>query len=354
MPVQYKSFTGALDTAGEGSIVAEFSRFDIPDLENDITLKSFFTDGQPVPMVHDHDWSHVIGKGVIEVGQKSAVFNGALFLDTIAGREAYTTIRNLGDLQEYSYGYLATDTERSQYQGKSVRLLKGGKTYEVSDTLVGCMPGTRTLGIKSRGVKGMYVEPEIEGSYEDLAEDIAEAMTAQNLAPSNAYVSTVATFAGYAYVAVTPRDSYDQPTYYRVEYTLDDAGDPLLSNATEVEPGVVFTPTTDLSFVGQSLKALAAVERLATRTSALAALRAERKSGRVLSAANHGRLTAVHDGIAAHLSQMATVLAAHDPKADPQADKKSADVVDDAVRAERQRLWLEHLRLEARLNGVAV
>ncbi len=345
MPIEYKSFLGQLDAAGEGSISAEFSIFDRVDQAGDVTLRSFFKHGQAVPMVHDHDWSTVTGKGVIDVQTTSAWFNGNLFLDTIAGREAYTTMKHLGELQQFSYGYNATDTARGQVDGKSVRLLKGGQTYEVSDTLVGCVEGTGLRSLKSLNAFG---SSSLSSSYEQLSDAIADAMTEQELAPGDVCVSTIQTFPDYAHVAVKSLEH--EPTYYRVEYTLDAEGEPLLSNLTEVGPEVVFAPADEpgLTFAGQSQKALAAVERLAVRTSALAALRgSERKSGRVLSAASHAKLSAVHDGIAGHLAMMAGVLKAHDPGAPVMAEAA-------AKKELGRRLYIEHLQNEARLNGVAV
>lgn len=135
---------------GDGSLSAVFSTFDVVDSDGDIVQRTAFTDGQPVPMVWAHDWSMPIGKGAVKVEPERAVFKGSLFLDTTAGLDAYRTIKAMGDLQEYSWGFRILDAEPAERDGMPVRLITKAEVFEVSPVLVGANRETYTLAIKGR------------------------------------------------------------------------------------------------------------------------------------------------------------------------------------------------------------
>lgn len=151
-PVEWKLVDGDGDDE-KGRIEAIFSTFNVMDSDGDIILSSAFTPNQGVPMVHAHDWAHIIGKGTVRVEQDRAVFDGQLFLDTFAGLEAYKTIKNMGDLQEYSFGFRVLDydiKEDDQAPWGYVRIIKNLELFEVSDVLKGASVGTRTLTVKHK------------------------------------------------------------------------------------------------------------------------------------------------------------------------------------------------------------
>jgi HK97 family phage prohead protease len=138
--------------APEGSLTATFSRFNVVDLDGDVTLSTAFTDGQPVPMVWAHDWTRPVGKGAIRVLPDRAVFEGAFFLDTADGLNAYRTVKNMADLQQYSYGYDPVGKRLGEFEGRPVRFLERLEVFEVSPVLVGAGVGTGTDGIKGAGL----------------------------------------------------------------------------------------------------------------------------------------------------------------------------------------------------------
>jgi len=135
--------------AGEGTLRATFSRFNVVDHDGDVTLSSAFADGQAVPMVWSHDWQRPVGRGVIEVKADRAVFAGRFNLATSWGRDAYESVKDMGDLQEYSYGYAPIDAEPGVVDGQNVRILKALKVFEVSPVLVGAGVDTGTERIKA-------------------------------------------------------------------------------------------------------------------------------------------------------------------------------------------------------------
>jgi len=131
-----------------GRVSAVFSTFDVVDSDNDIVLATALTNGQAVPMTWSHRWEMPIGKGVILVQEKQAVFDGEFFLETEAGLEAYKTVKAMGTLQEWSWGFRVVEAGYEQRGDQWIRVIKRAEVFEVSPVLVGAGVGTYTLGIK--------------------------------------------------------------------------------------------------------------------------------------------------------------------------------------------------------------
>jgi HK97 family phage prohead protease len=133
----------------EGSFQAIFSRFNEVDKQGDITLPGAFEDGEQVKIAAwGHDWGSLpVGRGVIHQDGEKAWVDGEFFLDTEAGFETYKTIKNLGDLAEWSYGFDILDSEHKD----GYRILKKLQCFEVSPVLVGAGNRTMTQSIKSHG-----------------------------------------------------------------------------------------------------------------------------------------------------------------------------------------------------------
>ena len=153
----YKSTPIELKEDGDTRYLeAVFSLFDKVDSDNDITqagaLKSGY-EGNKVPLVWNHDWSKVIGSGVIESDQEKAVFKG-YFLNTESGKEAYETVKQMRDMQQFSYGFQVLDSDTStatDSKGEEVpvRVLKDVKVWEVSPVLVGSQQNSFVQALKS-------------------------------------------------------------------------------------------------------------------------------------------------------------------------------------------------------------
>jgi len=138
------------DDGAEGSVQAAFSVFNVIDSDGDVVLPTAFEDGQPVPMVWSHQWVNPVGRGVVKVEKERAIFDGRFFLDTQAGSEAYKTVKNMEELQEWSFGFqvLESDLDREWDGTEGVRLLKKLQLFEVSPVLVGANRETETVAIK--------------------------------------------------------------------------------------------------------------------------------------------------------------------------------------------------------------
>ena len=137
-------------------IEAVFSLFDVIDSDNDVTkanaLRSGYT-GNKVPLVWNHDWSKVIGRGIIETDNQKAVFKG-YFLNTESGKEAYETVKAMQDMQQFSYGFQVLKSSKgthidSKGQEVPVRILEDVKVWEVSPVLVGAQQNSFVQALKS-------------------------------------------------------------------------------------------------------------------------------------------------------------------------------------------------------------
>ena len=152
----------------EGYVKAVISTFNVKDRDGDVLLPGSIPNNYPVKMASwGHKWEQLaIGKGVITVNDEEATFEGKFFLDTEAGREAYTTVKNLDDLQEWSWGFSIPEggafTKRSE-DGSVTTYITDTEPYEVSPVLVGANPKTGTVSIKG-----------LEEKVEEMTESVEE------------------------------------------------------------------------------------------------------------------------------------------------------------------------------------
>ncbi len=153
---EVKNIDLELKSETEGKVSAVFSVFNSLDSDGDVVLpgsiKSGFKSGS-VPMVWAHKWDMPIGKGSINSDGDKATFNGEFFMDTESGQEAYKIVKNMADMQQWSFGYRVNDAERGKFgegeEEKDARYLKDLTVFEVSPVLVGANQDTYTMAIKS-------------------------------------------------------------------------------------------------------------------------------------------------------------------------------------------------------------
>ena len=158
-------------------IEAVFSLFETIDSDNDVTkanaLRSGYT-GNKVPLVWNHDWSKVIGRGIIETDNQKAVFKG-YFLNTEAGKEAYETVKAMQDMQQFSYGFqVMKSTKGTHIDSKGeevpVRVLEDVKVWEVSPVLVGAQQNSFVQALKS----GLQTFDDVDTEFEEIKQDEEE------------------------------------------------------------------------------------------------------------------------------------------------------------------------------------
>tara|TARA_B100000287_G_scaffold421285_1_gene461767 strand:- start:947 stop:2143 length:1197 start_codon:yes stop_codon:yes gene_type:complete len=178
-----KSINFKYSKKDKGQVEAVFSVFGNVDSDGDVVLpgaiKSGFKDNQ-VPMVFAHKWDQPIGKGTIEADDEKATFKGQFFMETEAGKEAYNLAKEMGDLQEWSFGFRIHDYEVAPYEKDGeeseedfdVRYLKELEVFEVSPVLVGANRETYTLAIKS-GEDSVYEDSDEKEEGEEVEEKYA-------------------------------------------------------------------------------------------------------------------------------------------------------------------------------------
>ncbi len=139
----------------EGTVTARFARVGVVDKDGDVVAASAFTPGQEVPMTWNHEWGDPVGKGIVKLVGEEVRLEGRFFLETARGREAYATVKAMGNLQEWSWGFRATAVQYEQREGRRVRVITGAELYEVSPVLVGAGRGTGTVALKGEvGARG--------------------------------------------------------------------------------------------------------------------------------------------------------------------------------------------------------
>jgi len=147
-----------------GEFSAVFSTFNVIDHDRDVTLPGAFEEGAPVRIAAwSHGWSQLpVGRGIIHQTETEARVDGRFFLDTDTGKEHYQTVKNLGDLQEWSYSFDILASEYGKQEGQRVQFLQRLEVHEVSPVMLGAGIDTRTLDIKadrSRHLRGRKPYP---------------------------------------------------------------------------------------------------------------------------------------------------------------------------------------------------
>jgi hypothetical protein len=157
-PEQTKAITVEIKDAEKGEVEAVFATFGVKDKDGDVTLPGAFEDGAEVLISaygHSSWGGHLpVGKGAIKTTATDARLVGKFFLNTVAGREHFSVIKELGASQEWSYGFdvkgTGEVTPEMEQQGVH-RVLTALKVHEVSPVLLGAGIDTRTVDVKSEG-----------------------------------------------------------------------------------------------------------------------------------------------------------------------------------------------------------
>ena len=130
-----------IKSEAEGTVTAVFATLGVKDSDGDVTVDGAFEDGAEVIISsYGHkswDGKLPVGKGTIQVVGNEAVLNGRFFLDTEAGKDTFTVVKELGPLGQWSYGYDALKYSFGDHDGERVRFLEEMKVWETSPVLVG-------------------------------------------------------------------------------------------------------------------------------------------------------------------------------------------------------------------------
>jgi hypothetical protein len=155
--MQYKTFSGLQLKANQpGAFLATIATLNVVDHDGDVTVPGAFKQGQEVVIsAYQHgSWEGAlpVGKGIIGANDSRAWVDGEFFLSTLAGKETYATVKALGRLVEWSYGFDPIGAsydpgELAQWPGAR-RILTKLDVFEASPVLKGAGIGTGTDSIK--------------------------------------------------------------------------------------------------------------------------------------------------------------------------------------------------------------
>lgn len=173
----------SIDSAKEGDIEVAFARLGVVDKDRHLTEPGAF----PVKAVPLSAYGHTswpergarlpVGRvDLVEAGDLAKAA-GAFFLQTSHGRDTYETVKALGDLQEWSYGYKILSAIKSKDASGPILRLKSLDVREVSPTLVGAGVGTYTIGIKSGDDEGPLAGLPFSDHVERVLLDAGELVT---------------------------------------------------------------------------------------------------------------------------------------------------------------------------------
>jgi phage head maturation protease len=154
--VQLKSFgTFEIKDANTGAVEAIIATLLVVDKDEDVIVEGAIPDGAKVSMSsygHNAVYGEApVGKGKIYIEGNRAVFKGRMFLATSRGRETFETLKEMGEEQQWSFGFriLGAEVPDDAWKKKGARrILTKLDCFEVSPVIIGAGVGTRTLGVK--------------------------------------------------------------------------------------------------------------------------------------------------------------------------------------------------------------
>jgi len=151
--LEYKTVKLQLKADKPGHFSAVIATLNVKDHGDDVTLPGAFPDGKELIMsAYQHgSWNGElpVGKGTIHEVGNEVVVEGEFNLASATGKEHYETVKFLGGMQEYSYGFRPIEYEFGKFEDSEVRFLKKVDPFEFSPVLKGEGIGTRTRDIKS-------------------------------------------------------------------------------------------------------------------------------------------------------------------------------------------------------------
>ncbi len=312
--------------AEQGIVEAVIATLGVKDKDGDVAFKSSFTDGAPVVIsAYGHtSWKGALpyGHAVLKVSDTEAVIEAQFLMDTTHGRDAFLTVKALGEvgLQEWSYSLHDVKAHRGEHNGEKVNFLDTIRVKEASPVLEGAGINTRNLATKDSDPK-------------QLDSDLRRQLRAAGVdrwGDDDTWVYVV-DFDIDDLFAVYEVYSADAERYVQVDFSRDGDTITLGSVETDVQQVTSYAPK-GASFSEHTTAVLASVEALTARASEVVALRAEK--GKTISESSAGLLKQLEDRLAALKGVIA----------EPNPITPTSDELGDLMKAR-----LQHV---ARSNGV--
>lgn len=181
-----------------GDVVVAFAQTDAVDGDQDYTFAGAFPAKNAIISDFGHSsWPErggrlPTGKGAVKEHGGYGVLEGKFAMETDQGRNAYHTVKFMGDDQRWSYGYDVLEKAAPPPGVKAKRGLKLLDVHEVSPVLLAAQITTHTMGLKARA-DGLYVP--FEEADEDDGLKFGE-MSERLLADAEAFTARAAAIQG--------------------------------------------------------------------------------------------------------------------------------------------------------------
>jgi hypothetical protein len=188
--METKAINVELKDADKGIVIARFATLGVKDRDGDIIMPGSVGAQRVVVSPYGHKvWQGAlpVGKGSVGEEGDEAIANLQYFMDTQAGREHYTVLKELGDGQEWSFGFDVIEWAEPDDEQRQVgvrRIIKGLKIHEVSPVLIGAGIDTATLAVKDAKDEPAATpepEPDIESEPGVVAEIVAAEEVAEKV-----------------------------------------------------------------------------------------------------------------------------------------------------------------------------
>lgn len=173
--MQRKTFTP--DVEPDGHVKAVIATLNVKDHDGDVTVPGAFGQKDGIPLLVGHQMHGLpVGKGRVYEEGDQAIFEGQFNLGSQLGKDAYETVKFMGQDGDWSYGYTVKNGHRGHIKenGRSVpvRFLKSLDVLEASIVGIGAGIGTGTQHVKQRTME----------EAKNLIDELAEAGDEQAIA----------------------------------------------------------------------------------------------------------------------------------------------------------------------------
>lgn len=156
--LEIKSF-GVIEIkdAANGEVGSHVATINVIDKDGDVLLPGSFPASAAVKLSsYAHDvitkGAPPVGKGIVRVNGDGVIFEGKYFMSSERAREAFATVRELGEEGEWSFGFpsgVKTAPMTDEWRSKGARrLIAALQPIEVSPVFIGAGNGTHTLFTK--------------------------------------------------------------------------------------------------------------------------------------------------------------------------------------------------------------
>lgn len=152
--METKTLRVEMKNEDEGVVEALFATLGVKDLDGDLIEPGAFGSQRVKVSAYGHaSWGGAlpVGVGTTREDGDKAIADLKFFLETTHGRDHFETVKGLGELGEWSFGFDILEEaapDEDQRQAGIRRILKKLKVFEVSPVLRGAGVGTQTLGVK--------------------------------------------------------------------------------------------------------------------------------------------------------------------------------------------------------------